>query len=333
MKNQSLLLLALAVFLIALLSSLFTDTLTQRIVTVFFINLMMVLAFQMFMGNSGVASFAHVGFMGIGAYTSIIFTLPSAMKRVTLPKLYPALEPLSSSFLGALLIGGLVAALFAAIIGFPLMRLSGGAAVISTFALLVIIHVLLNHWTALTNGPRTVFSVPRYTSLWATAVWALLALALGYAFKYSNVGLKLRASREDEKAAGSIGIDIIRMRWFAFTLSAFIAGIAGGLYAHFITSFGAGAFYLSSTFTLLAMLIVGGSSSVSGAFLGTVAITVLSEGVRAIENAINISQVLPSSIAGTTEVIVSITMILVLILRPAGLMGHRELEIFKKGND
>ncbi len=331
MRIQSLVLLSASVLLIAVISSLFTDMITQRIVTVFLINLIMVLAFQMFMGNSGVASFAHVGFMGIGAYSSIILTLPSAMKRVTLPKLYTALEPLSSSFLPALLIAGLVAALFAAIIGFPLMRLSGGAAVISTFALLVIIHVLLNHWTALTNGPRTVFNVPRYTSLWATAIWALAALGLSYTFKYSNFGLMLRASREDEKAAGSIGIDIIKMRWFAFTISAFIAGIAGGLYAHFITSFGAGAFYLSTTFTLLAMLIIGGSSSVSGAFLGTVAVTVLSEGVRAIENTINISQVFPTSIAGTTEVVVSITMILVLILRPAGLMGSTEWKIFKKG--
>ena len=302
-RHQSLVWLSLILILIALGASLFTGVITQRIVTVLFINLMMVLALQLFMGNSGVASFAHVGFMGIGAYTSIILTLPATMKRIALPQLYEGLKDISSPFIVALLIAGLITAIFAAIIGFPLMRLSGGAAVISTFALLVIIHVVLNHWTELTNGPRTVFNVPRFTTLWVAALWALVALVISYWFKYSNIGLKLRASREDEKAAASIGIPIIRMRWFAFILSAFIAGLAGALYAHFITSFGAGAFYLSTTFTVLAMLIIGGSSSVSGAVLGTLAVTLLSEGIRAIENAINIGQVLPTNIAGTTEAV------------------------------
>lgn len=327
--HQGLPLLGLAVLAIALASSLLADTITQRIVTVMFINLMMVLALQMFMGNSGVASFAHVGFMGIGAYASIILTLPAAAKGVALPQLYPALAPLSAPFLPALIAAGLVTALFAAVVGFPLMRLSGGAAVISTFALLVIVHVVLNHWTEVTNGPRTVFAVPRHTTLWGSALWALAALGLSYGFKVSNSGLMLRASREDEKAASSIGIDVVRVRLLAFSLSAFVAGVAGGLYAHFITSFGAGAFYISATFTVLAMLIIGGSASVSGAFVGTLAVTALSEGVRAIENAVNIAGVLPAGIAGTTEVVVSVAMILMLILRPAGLTGDREWRLLR----
>lgn len=216
------------------------------------------------------------------------------MKGTVLPKLYGLLEPLNASFISALVIAGMVAAVIAALIGFPLMRLSG-AAVIATFALLVIIHVILLNWTQVTNGPRTVFGVPRLTSLWGAALWSLISVVSAYAFKTSRVGLMLRASREDEKAAASSGIDIIRVRWLAFSASAFFAGVAGGLYAHFITSFGAGAFYLAETFLVLAMLIIGGGGSLSGAVFGSVAVTLLSEGTRALENAINIAKVFPSN--------------------------------------
>jgi len=308
----------------SVLAGTLSGTITQRIAVVFFINVVLVVSLQMFMGNSGVVSFAHIGFMGIGAYATIILTLPEGMKGVVLPRLYSALAHLSAPYWLALIIAGLVTLLVAAIVGFPLMRLSGGAAVIATFALLVIIHVVLLNWTQVTNGPRTVFGVPSLTNLAGSTLWAVITVSAAYLFKHSRFGLMLRASREDEKAASSIGIDMVRVRWLAFSAAAFFAGVAGGLYAHFITSFGAGAFYLSETFLILAMLIIGGSGSVSGAVTGVFAVTLLSEGVRSVENAVNIANILPTSIAGTTEVVVSVAMILMLILRPAGLVGERE---------
>lgn len=136
-----------------------------RVIIDLFINLLVVIALQMFMGNSGVASFAHIGFMGIGAFTSIIFTIPPQMKGRALRELYPFLQTLQADFLPALLIAGIVTALIAAILSYPLMRLSGSASVIATFALLVIIHVVLKNWTQVTNGPRSVFGVETLTTL------------------------------------------------------------------------------------------------------------------------------------------------------------------------
>ncbi len=299
----------------------------ERVIIELFINLMLVIALQMFMGNSGIVSFAHVGFMGIGAFTSILLTIPPEMKGRALRELYPVLQPLQAGFLPALLVAGIVTAIIAAIISYPLMRLSGSASVIATFALLVIIHVILKNWTQVTNGPRAVFGVETVTSLPMVA-GAAIALVFGAVlFKDSNLGLKLLASREDEKAASSIGINIVQVRWIAFIISAFVAGIAGALYAHFLGQFGADQFYLAETFLVLSMLIIGGSASVSGATVGVIVVTLLTEAFRQVEASVNIAQALPFQISGAAPLLVSIIMILMLILRPDGIVGGRELRI------
>jgi len=298
-----------------------------RIVTVLFINLIMVLGLQIFMGNSGVVTFAQIGFMGIGAYASALFSMSPQAKAMTLRNLYPLLEQVQVPFVVAVLIGGGLAAFVAALVGFPLMRLSGAAAVIATFALLIIIHTVLINWSEVTNGPRTLFGVEAHTTLWVSVLAGILCLILAIWFKDTALGLKLRASREDERAAASIGIDIVGVRWVAFVLSAFVTGVAGALWAHFITSFSPLAFYLPQTFLIIAMSIIGGAGSVSGAVVGALAVTGIFEGVRGVENAINIGGLLPFTVSGLTEVCLSVAMILILILRPSGILGSRELRL------
>jgi branched-chain amino acid transport system permease protein len=317
-------LLVIPLLLLALLADLLGGIVLQRIVTVLFINLALVLGLQMFMGNSGVVSFAHIGFMGIGAYASALFSLSPQAKAITLRDLYPVLQGVQLPFIPAVLIGGGVAALVAAVVGFPLMRLSGAASVIATFALLVIIHVVLVNWTEVTNGPRTLFGLESYTTLWVTVVWGTLILLLAYWFKETSLGLRLRASREDEQAAASIGVNIVTVRWVAFILSAFVAGVAGALWAHFITSFSPLAFYLTYTFLIITMLIIGGAGSVTGAVVGTVLVTAIFEGLRGIENAINLGNLFPFTVSGLTEVCLAIALILILIFRPAGITGGQE---------
>lgn len=316
--------LVVPLLLAATLVSLFGGVILQRIVTVMFINMIVVVGLQTFSGNSGVLSFGHISFMGIGAYGSILFSMSPQDKALALRRLYDILTEVHLPFFPALLIGAGIAALVALVIGFPLMRLSGAAAVIATFALLVIAHVIFINWDEVTNGARTIFGITQHTTLWGSVAWALLFIVVSYWFKETSVGLKLRASREDELAATSIGINIPLMRWISFVLSAFIVGVGGALYAHFITSFSPVAFYLSQTFLVVAMLIIGGTTSVSGAVVGTVAVTIIVEGLRSVENAINIAQVLPTAVSGLTEVCLSIAMVLILIYRPAGIMAGKE---------
>jgi len=312
------------VLLVAVLTELISMSLLVRIVTVMFVSLILVLGLQLFMGNSGILSFAHIGFMGIGAYTSVLFSMTPAAKTLANPEMYPFLVTLHLPFLPAVLMGALFATFIAAVISFPLMRLSDAAAVITTFALLVISHVVLVHLDRVTNGPRTLFGVDFKTTLWTSVVFAVITIFAVFMFKESRVGLRLRATRDDAYAAASIGINMVVMRWLAFTASAFLAGIGGALWAHFITSFSPYSFYLTETFVILAMLVIGGPYSVSGAVVGTLVVTATREILRAIENYINILQVFPEGFFGFTEVVLAIVLILILVFRPSGIMGSRE---------
>jgi branched-chain amino acid transport system permease protein len=210
-------------------------------------------------------------------------------------------------------------------VSYPLMRLSGAAAVITSFALLVVIYTILTNWSAMTNGPRTLFGIPKATTLPVTAAVALVALAVALGFKDSRTGLLLRASRDDEIAASAIGANMSALRWRAFILSALLAGIGGALWGHFITSFSPKAFYLKETFVVLGMLVIGGSTTVTGAVVGTFVVTAAFEALRALEAAINRAAISSDQVVGLTEVVLAVAMIVMLALRPGGIFPVREI--------
>ena len=138
---ETVLILVATIALIAGLTALLGSVVLTRFVTTMLIDLVLVLGLQIFMGNTNILWFPHIGFMGIGAYASVIFSMSALQKSLTLPHLYPFLVDVHLPFLPALLAGALVAAVVAGIVGLPLMRLSDFPAVITGFALLVIIHV------------------------------------------------------------------------------------------------------------------------------------------------------------------------------------------------
>lgn len=301
------------------------STLLSRFVTELFIHVVLVVGLQVFMGNTNILWFPHIGFMGIGAYASVIFSMGPIQKMMSLPELYPFLEAIQIGFVPAILCGALVAATVAAIIGFPMMRLSDFPAVIAGFALLVVIHVILVHWTALTNGPQTLFGIDRHTYATTAALWASVVLVAGYLFKESRIGLQLRASREDLVAAQTTGVRIMFVRWVALIVSAFIAGLGGGLYAHYITAFMPGAFFLEETFVVLTMLVIGGPATISGACVGALLITIFYQSLRWIENSEVVADLVPGGAGGISTLALAIALIAVLIWRPGGVIAREEL--------
>jgi len=298
-----------------------------RIATNLCISLVLVLGLQVFMGNSGILSFAHIGFMGVGAYTSAVLTIPAQMKGMALPDLYPILAAIQLSPYIAILIGGLTAAVVAALVSYPLMRLSDAAAVITSFALLVVLHTVMLHWSEVTNGPRTLFGIPKATDLYLAAGIAILAIIGAMLFRESRTGLLLRATRDDETAAGAIGADVSRLRWKAFIISALFAGIGGALWGHFITSFSPKAFYLRETFVILGMLVIGGAPTVSGAVIGVFLVTFSFEALRAVEASLNAARIFTGQVVGLTEIVLALAMIAILILRPGGLFATMEIGV------
>lgn len=312
---------------IALLNALIGSVILDRFVTRMFIDMTLVVSLQIFMGNSGILWFPHLGFAGIGAYASVIFSMSPLQKMMSLPQLYPFLADVHLSFVVALLLGALVVAVLVAIISLPLMRLHDYPAVIAGFALLVVIHVVLTHWRELTNGPQTLFGVDRYTYAPTAALWAGIAIVIAYLFKESRVGLQLRASRDGRTAAASAGVNVVLVRWVSVIVSAFVGAIGGGLYAHYITSFTPNAFYLQETFVVLSMIVIGGPATVSGAVVGTLVVTVLLQGLRWIENSEMLASTVSGGLAGISNIALAVILIAILVLRPGGLLARDELSL------
>jgi len=291
------------------------------------INVMFVLGLQIYMGHSGVLNFTFVGFVGIGAYASGILSTPPMVKAMGVPNMYQALVDVHMPVVPAILAGGVIAAILAAIVAWPLMRLSDAVGVITLFAGLIVIHVVLTQWDNVTNGPRTFFGIQSFTTLWVALGGAVLTLIFAYYFKESSLGLRLRASRDDRHAGRSIGVNFVAVRYYSFVISSFVAGLAGGLWAHYITSFSPKSFYVTEFFLLLTMLVIGGAGTISGAVTGTAIVSVMRELLRQLEGYLNNSGAISFEVYGLTEVTVAILLIIILIARPEGVIGVREVRL------
>ncbi len=298
----------------------------QRVFTTALIQLVLVVGLYMFVGTSGVLSLGHMSFMGIGAYVTGILMIPTTFKNLNLPYLPGFVREIAIAQIPAVLIGGVAAVVFAAVIGLPLMRLNGIAAALAMFAVLIIVHVVTLNWKWVTPpGSTAIFGVPTQTTLFRAMIAALVAIAVAYVFQESRVGLCLRASRDEEAAARSVGIGVVGERRIALGASAFVVGCGGGLWAGLIGTFSANDFFVAISFLTLAMLVVGGLNSLAGAVLGTVVIAAVAEILRRLEGGFSVGVGHVPGRAGLREVGLAIIMLLVLSLRPAGLTGGREL--------
>jgi branched-chain amino acid transport system permease protein len=297
----------------------------DRVTVLAIIDLILVVGLYTFVGISGVFSFGHAAFMAIGAYAGAILVMSPETKTFVLPDLPSFLADAQLAPMPASLAGGGVAAAVALALAVPLVRLSGLIAGLATFAILIIINVVTRNWQQLTHGTAGISGIPTTTTIWVALAWALAAMIVAWVFQRSRFGLRLRASREDEGAAHAIGVRVARERGIAFVLSAFFVGVGGALYGMFIGSFTPDAFFLNVTFLIAAMLIVGGMTSLSGAVVGTIVISTLAEVLRRIEGGVDLGIFRLSAHPGLREVGLALAMLAILILRPAGLTGGREL--------
>lgn len=283
------------------------------------INLVMVVGLYTFIGNSGVLSFGHASFMAIGAYASALLTIPIVTKSVLLPSLPPFLADASFAPVPAALTAAATAAVVAVAIGIPIVRLAGIQASIATFSFLAIVQVVLSNWTDLTRGQMTMTGIPLSIDVIGPMLWAVVAIGIAYLYKQSRSGFRLRATREDELSARSLGISVGRERFVALLVSAFLVGLSGYLYARLVGSFSPENFYLEVTFITLAMLIIGGRNSLAGAIVGPVAVSVLLELLRRGEDGSTFVTI-PT---GSRDIVFGALTLAVLVLRPDGLMGRR----------
>jgi branched-chain amino acid transport system permease protein len=302
------------------------STSTETYVVNALVNVAIVIALYVFIGNSGVLSFGHISFVAVGAWAAGVLSMPVAEKPAIMPNLAGFLSDTTVGNVWSLVIAAAVGAVYAFVIGLPLMRLSGLAAGIATFGVLEITHNVLRYWETIGPGLNTFSAVPETTGLLQAAVGAVIAVGVAFAYQRSRFGRMLRATREDAAAARAVGVSVYRERLTAFALSGALAGFAGGLYVHLLPLSSEG-LYLDLTFLTLAMLVIGGATSLWGAVVGAVAVSAVDSFLAEAENGVRVfggSLDLP---AGTRIVVLGALMALVLIVRPTGLTGGREVSV------
>jgi branched-chain amino acid transport system permease protein len=314
---------ALLVVAAGLLGTVFSHA-TQTYFIGALVNVAIVVALYSFIGNSGVVSFGHISFVALGAWTAGVLSVPTAEKPAIMPNLAHGLRTTTVANVPSLAIAAGVGAAFALVVGLPLMRLSGLAAGIATFGVLEITHNVLRYWEKIGPGLNTFSSVPETTGLLQAAVGALLAVCIAYGYQRSRFGRVLRATREDPAAARAVGVSMYVQRLVAFGLSGALAGFAGGIYVHLLP-LNTEALYLNLTFITLAMLVIGGTTSLLGAVVGALAVSGVDSFLANAENGVSLAGWNVDLPSGTRIVVVGALMALVLILRPSGLTGGREL--------
>ncbi len=294
-------------------------------VTLILCNLIVVVGLQVFVGNSGVYSFGQLGFATAGAYVAALLTLPAAFALLQTPGLPHFIADATPGPLVSTLIAAAISALLAALVGLPLMRTSTLAIPISTFAFLIVIYNVVANWNRITGGNAGLVSIPTTTGVGTAGLWAAVAVVLALAFKWSPSGYRLQATREDEVAARSIGIGLMRERMIAFILSGALCGIGGALAVHQSGVLNPTTFYFGATVTTMTMLVVGGARGVLGAVTGAIAIAVVNELLRGVENGADLLGVISIGEApGLAAIGLGLILLATMIAMPNGLTRGRE---------
>lgn len=268
-------------------------------------------------GITGQFSLGHAAFLAVGGYTSGIVTYYLAPKYLGYPPTVKAgLFPLNWNlvFLAALLFGGLMAAAVGFIVGLPSLRLKGDYLAIVTLGMGEVTRVVLQHIEPL-GGSRGFTGLPRIVGLfWIWAV-AFTTIAIVWNIKFSNHGRALLAIREDEIAAEAMGVPVTRYKVSAFVIGAFLAGMAGALYSHQVGSIYPTAAQFDNSILIVTMVVLGGTGSITGSVLAAAVLTALPVVLRTAA----------PQVEKYRMVIFSVLLIVLMLTRPQGLFGAREI--------
>jgi len=318
--------LVLPLTLLALAAHCLFSEAAQITVTHLFINIIAVLGFYMFIGTSGVASFGHVAFMGIAAHIQALLTLDLSTKARLLPNLPPWLAHAQFDFIPALMLTVMIVGIFALIIGLPFCRMGDAATSIVTLCFLVAVYDILQVWNDFTRGVKIIYDIPHYCGIWEAFAFAIGTITIARLFKDSIIGLGLSVSAENRDAAEAIGINVPRLRLCAWIISAMVMAVAGCLLTHFLTIVNYSQFGISYAFCLLAMLIVGGVATVSGAVIGAAFWTLVMELLDMLAEGPVIGPIDLPEIHGVTALGTGIVLIAVMIWKRDGITGWHEID-------
>ncbi len=310
-------------------ADLFLSDYQLYICKLFFINAILALSLNLIYGFTGMFSLGHAGFMALGAYMAALCILPPEQKEM-MWILEPIIWPFSDLFTPfwlAVILGGLVALIFAVIIAVPALRLGDDYLGIATLGFAEIIRVLLTNATPITNGSLGIKGIPDAATLVTCYVWMLITLVVISRIVYGNFGNVLRCIRDNEIAAQVMGINVFAYKVMSFCVGAFFAGVGGALLASHLSTIDPKMFNFLLTFNVLMFVVAGGLGSLSGSIIGAGIITVLLEWLRAIEEPMEFLGVEIPGIPGMRMVVFSLVLLGIILYRREGIMGSREITL------
>ncbi|RKY12771.1 MAG: branched-chain amino acid ABC transporter permease [Planctomycetota bacterium] len=272
------------------------------------IYIMLTLSLNLVVGYTGLAALGHAAFSCVGAYASSLLVLNYGL----------------SPWIG-LIVGACVAAILGALIGMPSLRLKGDYLALATFGLGVIVYSVAKNWVSVTRGPMGLPGIPGFsvfgiqlsqvwTYLLLVTVFVLLTYLVIHRVVSSPFGRILRGIREDEIAALAMGKNVNKHKVIVFVIGAFFAGIAGSLYAHYITFIDPSSFTVMESIAILLMVVFGGMGSLPGSFVGAAILVIFPELLRFLG--------MPSSVAAPLrQMIYGLLLIVLMLKRPQGILG------------
>ncbi len=315
----------------------------DRLMTLMLINLISVLGFQIFIGNTGIMSFGQVSFAAIGAYTTAILTTPVMVKSFRIGNAPFNLDEKQVSVGVSLFVTFVLVFALATLVGSVIVRLPPLSATIVTLSWIIVVHAVIINWKSLTAGAEGFYGIPPLftNSLFTppdiskgfvanTLTWVLICAALAIVVarlsRASQLGLRMQASREDSLAATALGMNVNLVRWIAFVISALFLALSGILRAHFLGSINPDELYLDLTFVYLAMLLLGGMKSVSGAVLGTLIVTFGQDLMRTLGDGPSIAGIQFPQLFGLPLLFLGAVIMGIMFYRPEGILKGFELD-------
>lgn len=333
MKKNKLISISIVVLTLILLLALnlTLDNYKLRIINLCGIYIVLALSMNLVNGFTGLFSLGHAGFMAVGAYTVAILTMSDVTKEMNfyMKPILPSLLNLNLPFILALLIGGLMAAIFGLLIGAPVLKLTDDYLAIATLGFSEIIRIVIINLQNITNGSlglkgipqinndfiaKTFGVEPRINLLWSWGTAILTVLFVRFLMK-GSYGKAFKAIREDEIAARAMGINLFKHKVMSFTIGSFFAGVGGGLLAASLGTIDPTLFKFVLTFNILLMVVLGGMGNINGTVVAAIIVTVAMEFLRFLDEPINLGFTTTPALPGLRMVVFSLILILVVIFK------------------
>jgi branched-chain amino acid transport system permease protein len=277
------------------------------------INIILAVSLNLINGFTGQFSIGHAGFMAIGAYVSSFLSITFGDRIRGVVSFAPEAVQNSVLLLAVLAVGALCAGAAGFLVGVPSLRLRGDYLAIVTLGFGEIIRVFIVNIDAV-GGARGLGGMPKLANFFWIYLFAAGTVAVVTRIVGSSFGRTLIAIREDEIAAEAMGVNTTRAKVLSFVVSSAMAGVAGGLFAHYLIYLHPNSFTFIRSFEIIIMIVIGGLGSITGSVLGAVLYITLTEGLR--------------QFAQYRMVAFSLLLVILMIVRPQGILGHRELRHF-----